>query len=95
MVKYNQQEKNPQWKGNDAGYIAIHTWVRKWKGKHIKCEICGVTTCKKFEWANIDHTYRRVLEDYISMCCSCHKKYDYKNNLKPNSKLGNNQFTKK
>ena len=43
--------------------------------------MCGTETAKKFEWANIDHKYRRVLEDFIRMCTSCHRKYDYENNL--------------
>lgn len=69
-------KKNGFWKGDDAGYVALHDWVRRWKGKPKKCEHCGSTTRKMYHWANIDHKYRRVLEDYISMCVSCHKKYD-------------------
>ncbi len=75
------EEKNPRWYGNDVGYSGIHTWVEKWKGQPSKCEMCGTETAKKFEWANIDHQYRRVLEDFIRMCTSCHRKYDYENNL--------------
>jgi len=72
--------KNTSWKGDDAGYIAIHLWVKKWKEKNSKCEVCGTTTAKKYEWANIDHKYRRVLDDYILMCTSCHRKYDIRYN---------------
>ena len=69
-------EKNGKWKGDNAGYTSIHDWIRKWKGIPSLCEMCGTVTSKKFEWANIDHKYRRVLEDYIRMCCKCHKNYD-------------------
>lgn len=59
-----------------AGYRAIHLWVEIWKGKPSKCESCGTESAKRFEWANIDHKYRRVLDDYIRMCTKCHRKYD-------------------
>lgn len=71
---------NYKWKGSDAGIIAIHLWISRWKGKPKICEVCGTIKAKKYEWANIDHKYRRVLEDYIRMCSSCHRKYDIKNN---------------
>lgn len=69
-------KKNGLWKGKKVSYSGLHIWVRKWKGKPKKCEVCGSTDKLKYQWANIDHRYRRVLEDYISMCPSCHKKYD-------------------
>ena len=86
--------KNVNWKGNGVGYHAIHSWIERWKGKLKQCERCGSTTAKKYEWANIDHTYKRILEDYIRMCTSCHRIYDYEHNLKTNNKIGNNQFKK-
>lgn len=69
-------EKHGKWKGDFAGYGAMHSWVRRWKGKPNGCECCGTKIAKRFEWANIDHNYKRVLEDYISMCPTCHKRYD-------------------
>lgn len=69
-------EENPTWKGNDAGYAAIHKWVSRWKGKPSKCENCKTTTAKKFEWCNTDHQYRRNLDDWIRMCTTCHREYD-------------------
>lgn len=74
-------DKNGQWKGDNAGYYCMHTWVIRWKGKPNKCEVCGKTKAKKFEWANIDHKYHRILEEYIRMCTSCHRRYDYNNHL--------------
>src|SRR3990167_11203360 len=70
-------EKNYQWQGEKVNYRNLHRWVTKWKGKPNKCENCGTETAKKFEWANVDRKYRRVLEDYIRMCTSCHRQYDY------------------
>lgn len=71
------QESNPAWKGDEVGYRGIHKWVNRWKGDSNICEHCGTTTAKKYEWSNIDHKYRRVLEDYIRLCTRCHRKYDY------------------
>jgi hypothetical protein len=70
------EEKNWQWKGENASYTAKHRWVIKWKGLANHCEVCGDDKKKVYHWANIDHKYRRVLEDYISACVSCHRKYD-------------------
>lgn len=71
-------EKN--WKGENASLKAIHQWVALKKGKPSLCEFCGATEAKKFEWANVDHTYKRVLEDYIRLCTRCHRNYDYGRN---------------
>jgi hypothetical protein len=79
----HRAEKNGIWKGDEVGYRALHNWVQKYKGKARKCSFCGKNgSGKQIQWANIDHQYRRVLEDYISLCSSCHKKYDIENNLK-------------
>jgi hypothetical protein len=68
------------WKGDKAGYFAIHSWVKRWKGKPSHCEMCGKKEKRAYQWANIDHKYRRVLEDYISLCVPCHRIYDKTNN---------------
>jgi len=41
-----------------------------------KCEFCGTTQAKRFEWANIDGEYRRNLDDFIRLCKKCHNDYD-------------------
>ena len=71
-------EKNHEWKGEEAGYVPIHVWVQRWKGKPGTCEKCGRTglSGKMIHWANIDHKYRRVLDDYIRLCAKCHYAYD-------------------
>lgn len=67
------------WKGDKVKYRALHDWVRKYKGKPEICEHCGATIKdRRLCWANIDHKYRRNLNDFISLCYSCHKKYDLK-----------------
>ena len=73
-------KNNPNWKGDNVGYRGIHAWVQKEKGKasNYKCK-CGK---QAEQWANIDNSYKRVLEDYIAMCTKCHKKYDKKTQKK-------------
>lgn len=63
-------------------YGNIHSWVIREKGKPKKCEYCGTKCAKSYDWANIDHKYRRILNDFIRLCRSCHLKYDYKKNLR-------------
>lgn len=73
---------HPNWKGDNVGYLAMHSWVNRCLGKPKKCEHCGATAKeRKLGWANKDHKYRRNLGDYISLCWSCHKKYDLENGL--------------
>jgi hypothetical protein len=66
-----------------VGYVAIHAWVKKHKGKPKECEHCGATYKeRKIQWANINHKYYRNLDDFISLCQKCHDKYDRKLNNK-------------
>ena len=77
--KKMEREKNSQWKGENTGYIPKHLWIYFWKGKPKICIHCKATYKeRKLCWANKDHKYRRNLDDYISLCYSCHKKYDLK-----------------
>lgn len=69
-------KKHPKWKGNNVGYIALHDWVKRKLGRPCECVYCGERE-KQLDWANIDHKYKRQLEDYISLCRSCHRKYDF------------------
>lgn len=69
--------KSHKWKGNSAGYHAIHTWVRKNAGKPSYCEHCKTSDKRKrYEWANVSRTYKRELSDYIRLCAKCHRDYD-------------------
>lgn len=70
------------WKGENASYVSIHKWVRKWLGRPKKCEMCGKDnlTSEKIDWANKDHQYRRNLSDWLRLCKKCHRKYDISKN---------------
>jgi hypothetical protein len=71
------------WKGDNVNYRDLHNWVNRWKGRPIKCEQYGKEgKGREIHWANIDHNYRRVLDDYIALCYKCHGHYDKINKLR-------------
>lgn len=73
-------ENHAKWKGDKVGYQALHSWVRRKKGKPLTCEFCGYkdTRPKMIQWANKSRKYLRDLNDWISLCAKCHWKYDRK-----------------
>ena len=72
-------ECNHQWKGNDASKYALHRRLYSRFGKPCKCSVCGTTTAKHYDYANLTGNYED-LNDYAPMCRSCHWKYDNKIN---------------
>jgi hypothetical protein len=84
-------ENGPRWKGEQAGYQSKHVWIRKYFGKATKCEYKDcvyprkrkrgkadmMTEPTRFEWANISKKYKRVREDWVQLCKSCHSKLDH------------------
>ena len=71
-----KNDKNPAWKGDRAGYHAIHKWIIRKLGTPQKCENCGDDSNRKYEWANKDHKYRRNLSDWMRLCTPCHRAHD-------------------
>ena len=73
-----QGEENSMWKGNKAGYRALHYWVRRHCGEPIKCAECGKvkTSPKSIQWANKSGTHRRDTSDWINLCVPCHRRLD-------------------
>jgi hypothetical protein len=79
-------ENNPNYK--DGRYLksknCLHRWIEKEKGKakNYKCVDCDK---QARDWSNINHKYRKVLEDYKPRCRSCHFQWGVKfNNTKFN-----------
>ena len=72
----NYGSENIMWKGDNVSYNALHDWVRRHKGTPRECTFCMKKNAKKYEWANISKKYLRSLNDWKSLCVSCHKKYD-------------------
>lgn len=84
-------KQNYNWKGDKVGYVALHQWLVRTYGKATKCEYPG---CKyprlnsrgkmmkrptKFQWANLG-LYNRERRNWMMMCASCHRSFDFKNN---------------
>ena len=71
-------EKSYIWKGESASYDAKHKWLVTHYGKANKCQNdnCKFKNPKRFEWANISKKYYRRRDDFIMLCCSCHRKWD-------------------
>lgn len=67
---------NHAWKGDAAGYQALHLRVANARGTPSKCARCGTTDPRcVYEWANLTGRYEDI-EDYERMCRSCHRRYD-------------------
>lgn len=71
-------ENNHNWKGDKAGHHSIHTWVRTRLGTPQKCDFCGTTNAKFFDWANKSGKYERKLDDWLRLCRKCHCLFDLK-----------------
>ena len=83
-LKGKTEVKSWNWKGDIAGKFAMHSWVRSYKGKPMKCEHCGITDKKRYEWSSRNHKYERKLDEYQRLCCKCHYSYDISNGLRKN-----------
>lgn len=59
------------------GYKNLHRWVRRQKGKPLTCSKCGSSPLV-IHWANIDHKYRKNIDDFIALCPPCHYRFDHK-----------------
>lgn len=70
-----------RWKGDKAGYVAIHTWLKNQNGKASECSNpnCKSQNPKRFEWASISRKWKRDVKDYIELCPSCHRIFDINN----------------
>ena len=63
-----------------SSYHALHTNIRKRYGNATHCsnKDCSYPNPKRFEWAlKKGREYSLNIEDYIPLCPSCHRKYDF------------------
>ena len=71
-------ENSNSWKGDSAGYRAVHLWLCRTYGQPETCEECGAENLKghSIQWANKSGKYLRERQDWERLCCKCHgKKY--------------------
>lgn len=57
--------------------MLVHQWARKQFGKPSRCETCGTTEAKQFDWANLSGEYRKERSDWKRLCKTCHVKLDH------------------
>lgn len=71
-----------KWKTSheDATYNTKHSRVVKMWGTPMKCELCGDTNKKRYDWSNKDHKYVIKRKDWLRLCRSCHIRWDIENN---------------
>lgn len=77
-----------QWKGDHVSYSGLHHWIKRELGKPTKCvnfncvyprknaSRSWIRVPKAFQWANVSKKYLRETSDFISLCASCHAKWD-------------------
>ena len=69
------------WKGDEAGYVSKHMWMHRHHTKTGTCNHCNKEVGTAFptgtEWANISGKYLRDRNDFIELCRSCHRIFDY------------------
>lgn len=84
MAKSKIGKPRPDMIGNkwnckeNLSYHGLHSWVYRAFGTPNKCENCGSTEEKKYEWASINHSYTRNRKDWLRLCTKCHHKMDKK-----------------
>ncbi len=80
---YQENEVSYYKKRKGESISSIHKWVEKKLGKPTRCSFClTIDEKKRYCWANIDHSYKKNLADWIRLCSSCHCEYDRKFNGK-------------
>lgn len=62
---------------NHDHYVKIHVWMYRNFGKADHCSKNKNHVSKTYEWANISGKYKQDVSDWMQMCPSCHRKYDY------------------
>lgn len=85
---------NPSWKGDKAGYGAMHDWIRRLKGRASEhsCEFADETCKGPMEWSNISGKYLRKVSDWQTLCNSHHKRIDMTDERR--KKISERVFTK-
>lgn len=93
-MKNKHDVKSEKYLKELVGYTMLHRWVRGLKGRPKKCEYCGKKNKTKgrscIEWATKSGNYTRFLNDWISLCRSCHMKFDHIDRKKTQTELWKN-----
>ncbi len=69
-----KNENSTKWKGDDVGYGALHSWVKRRLQPPDKCPTCDRAV--PLDLANISQEYKRDLDDWEWLCRKCHMQQD-------------------
>lgn len=70
-------------------YYRIHSWLIHHYGNANHCEMCDGVKAKRFEYAlKKGENHARNIENYLSLCPSCHRKYDITEQTRENLSKG-------
>ena len=74
---YKRQPKilEQKFKDSKMTYASVHHWIKRVKGKALKCEICS-TENGLIDWSNISGKYKRDETDWQQLCRKCHIEFD-------------------
>lgn len=70
----NKTINNGRWRGKEAGYNALHMFVRKYLPRPELCEHCNVKP--SLDLANITGIYNRDFKNWKYLCRKCHYNRD-------------------
>lgn len=76
-IKLSESRKNtnnPNWKGDNVGYNALHGWVNRYLPIPQFCEMCN--SVPPYDLANITGVYNREFKNWARLCRKCHMKSD-------------------
>ncbi len=65
----NLGSNSTSWKGDQIGYTALHSWMRKQIPKPRHCALCGAPP---HDLTNISGGYKRDTSDWRWLCRRCH-----------------------
>lgn len=68
--------KRPGWKGDNASYGALHTWLRRHHPKTGRCERCAYEGRTDFALIPDGRPYTRNRADYQELCHRCNMRQD-------------------
>jgi len=79
-TQWGEGINSPWWKGDKIGYTGKHHRIIAQLGSANHCENCGLDDeDRMYHWANKSGKYKMELNDWMSLCVSCHRLYDYGN----------------
>jgi len=77
MKSFHKLSKNPQWKGDNAKYMAFHNFARRHFGSPNFCEKCKIQDNRMYHWASKNRGRGgRNRSDWLRLCVPCHALYD-------------------